>query len=128
MNVLLWIFQLGLAFLYLAGGAYKIFHFDQISNQLALSRGEWAVLGVVEMLGAVLLIVPAALKRKPGLTTLAAAVLAVESLALAGAYATHSLALTAKNPMVWAGGMGIVVAFVAYGRFALKPFAARVAA
>ena len=123
MNVLLWILQLALALLYLAGGAYKVLHFDEIANQMApLSRGGSGALGVLEMLGAVLLVVPAAAKRMPILTPLAAAALALESLALAGLYARHSLDLTAANPLVWAVVMGLLAAFVAYGRYAaLRP-------
>jgi hypothetical protein len=120
MNVLLWVIQVGLALLYLAGGAYKTFMFDDLAHQLtALSRGGWRVLGVIEMVCAVLLIVPAAAKWMPMLTPIAAAALALETLALAAVYAGYSLALTAANPLVWALAMGLLAAFVAYGRFAL---------
>jgi hypothetical protein len=49
--------------------------------------------------------------------------LALETLVLAGLYARHSVKLTAANPMVWAAVMGLLVAFVAYGRYALRPLA-----
>ena len=112
MNVLLWVLQVALALLYLAGGSYKTFKFDALANQMrALSRGGWRVLGVLEMVGAVLLVVPA-------VTPLAAAALALETLALAGLYARYSLKLAATNPMVWALVMGLLSAFVAYGRYA----------
>ena len=87
----------------------------------ALSRGGWGALGVFEMLCAVLLVVPAAAKWMPVLTPLAAAALALESLALAGLYAQYSLELTATNPLVWVVVMGLMAAFVAYGRYALRP-------
>ncbi len=86
----------------------------------ALPRGGWSALGVVEMVGAVLLIVPTAAKWKPVLTPLAAAVLALETLALAGLYARYSPKLTVANPLVWAVVMGLVAAFVAYRRYALS--------
>ncbi|MGQ0835672.1 MAG: DoxX family protein [Gammaproteobacteria bacterium] len=123
MNVLLWVLQVALAVLYLAGGAYKVFMFDELANHLpgALSRGGWGTLGVLEMLGAVLLVVPAAAKWMPVLTPLAAAALALETLALAGLYARYSLQLGVTNPMVWAVVMGLLAAFVAYGRYALRP-------
>src|SRR5439155_257690 len=76
------------------------------------------VLGEAEMLGAVLLVVPAAAQWMPILTPLAAAALALETLALAGLYARYSLKLAATNPMVWAVVMGLLSAFVAYGRYA----------
>jgi hypothetical protein len=124
MNVLLWVLQVALALLYLAGGAYKTFMFDELANQLdVLSRGEWRALGVFEILCAVLLVVPAAAKWMPVLTPLAAAALALETLVLAGLYAQYSLKLTAINPLVWAAVMGLLVAFVAYGRYALRPSA-----
>src|SRR5438552_4404662 len=119
MNVLLWVLQIGLALLYLAGGSYKVFTFDQLANRMrALSRGGWRALGVLEMLGAVLLVVPAAAQWMPILTPFAAGALALETLALAGLYARYSLKLAATNPMVWAVVMGLLSAFVAYGRYA----------
>jgi len=44
MNVLLWFLQVALALFYLAGGQYKVFHFDELVKVPpagALSRGEW---------------------------------------------------------------------------------------
>jgi len=122
MNVFMWVLQVALALLYLAGGSYKAFKFDELANQMrALSRGGWRALGVLEMLCAVLLIVPAAAKWMPVLTPLAAAALALETLALAGLYARYSLKLSATNPLVWSVVMGLLAAFVAYGRYALAP-------
>jgi hypothetical protein len=122
MNVLLWVLQAALALLYLAGGYYKVSMADGLESQMsALSRGVWGALGVLEMLGAVLLVVPAATKRMPVLTPLAAAVLALETLALAVLYATYSLELAATNPLVWAVVMGLLAALVAWGRYALRP-------
>src|SRR2546428_6587812 len=119
MSILLWVIQVALAFLYLSGGAYKVFKFDQLANHMrALSRGGWRALGVLEMVGAGLLVVPAAAHWMPVLTPLAAAALALETLALAGPYARYSLKLAATNPMVWAVVMGLLSAFVAYGRYA----------
>ena len=126
MNIFLWVIQLALAVLCLSGGSYKVFMFDELAKMPAtgaLSRGGWAALGMFEMLCGVLLIVPSATKWLPVLTPLAAAALALETLALAGLYARYSLKLTAANPMVWAAVMGLLVAFVAYGRYALTPLA-----
>jgi hypothetical protein len=122
MNILLWVLQALLALLYFSGGAYKVFSFDEVASQLtAVSRSGWAALGVLEVVGAVLLIVPAATKWMPSLTPLAASVLALETLALAVLYARYSLALTAANPLVWSVAMFLLVAFVAYGRYVLSP-------
>jgi hypothetical protein len=124
MNILLWILQIALAFLYLSGGAYKAFKFDELAKQFAaLPHGGWRALGVLEMLGGALLIVPGAASWMPSLTPLGAVVLAVETLGLSGLYARYSLRLTAANPLVWGVPMGLLVAFVAYGRYALSPLA-----
>ena len=122
MNILLWVLQLALALLCLSGGAYKAFKFDELAKQMsALSRGGWRALGVFEMVCGILLIVPAAAKWMPVLTTLAAAALALEALALSGVYARYSRRLTAANPLVWSAAMGLMAIFVAYGRYALWP-------
>src|SRR5438552_14951599 len=93
MNVLLWIIQVALAVLYLSGGAYKVFKFDALANHMrALPRGGWRALGGLEMVGAILLVIPA-------VTPLAAAALTLETLALAGLYARYSLKLAATNPL-----------------------------
>src|SRR6266540_167111 len=107
MNILLWSLQAVLAFLYISGGAYKLLKFDQLASHMtALPRGGWRTLGVLEILGALLLVVPAAANWMPVLTTIAAAVLALETLGLAALYARVSLKLAATNPMVWAVVMG----------------------
>jgi hypothetical protein len=123
MNVLLWIVQIALALLSFAGGSYKVFAFQvdpAIPATAALSRGAWAALGVFEVVCAVLLVVPAATKWRPMLTPLAATALAIESFALAAMYARYSLALAATNPLVYVVPMGLMAAFVAYGRYAYR--------
>lgn len=119
MNLLLWVIQGALALLYLSGGAYKAFSFDELASQMrAIPHGGWRVLGVIEMVGAVLLVVPAAMGWMPFLTPLAAVVLALETFALAGVYAQYSRKLAATNPLVWSVVMGLLAIFVAYGRYA----------
>ena len=122
MNVFLWLVQGALALLYLAGGAYKVFSFDEVATQMtALSRGGWSALGVFEIVGAVLLVVPAATKWMPMLTPLAAAALALEAMALSALFAQYSLQIAVTNPLVWNVTMGLMAAFVAYGRYAIRP-------
>lgn len=124
MNILLWVLQVALALFSFMGGQYKLFHFDELAKMpqtAALARGGWGALGIFEMACAILLIVPAALKWTPVLTPLAAAALALEALALAVLFGRHSLAPTATNPLVYVVVMALVAAFVAYGRFALRP-------
>ena len=124
MNILLWILQAALAFLYLSGGAYKFFKYDELATQISsVPPALWRVLGAIEVVGALLLVIPAATKWMPSLSTLAAGVLAVETLALAAFYASQSLRIAVTNPLVWAAVMGLLVAFVAYGRYAISPAA-----
>ena len=124
MNILLWVLQGVLALLYLAGGGFKTFNPDDVAKQVpAVPKGGWMALGVVEMLGGLLLIVPALTGWAPSLTPLVAVVLTIETLGLAALYARYSLKLTPSNPLVYAAVMGVVVAFVAYGRWALVPLA-----
>ena len=67
------------------------------------------------------LVIPASARWMPVLTPLAAAALALESLALAVLYARYSLALTASNPLVYVVVIGLTAVCVAYGRYALRP-------
>jgi hypothetical protein len=122
MNIMLWVVQIALAVESFAGGAYKIFNFDEIANLPAvgaLSRGGWSAIGALEMLCGALLIVPAVAKRMRVVTPAAAIVLALESLALAGLYARYSLAMTATNPLPYVVAAGLMAVFVAYGRYAV---------
>ena len=122
MNIVFWVLQAVLALLFLAGGSYKAFSFQQLASQFSeVPLGAWRALGFLEMAGGVLLIVPAALRWKPRLTAHAAAVLTLETFALAALYARHSTKMTPENPLLWALVMGVLVAFVAYGRYVLKP-------
>jgi len=118
MNVLLWILQIAVAFLYISGGAYKVFKVDNLAGHFrGLPPNVWRALGVLELVGAVLLVVPARVTGVPMLTALAAAVLAIESLGLAAAYGRKSLKLVAANPFGWCATMGLLAALVAYGRY-----------
>ncbi len=123
MNVLLWILQVALAFTYVAGGFYKLSQSALLASQVpAVKSAGWRGLGTIEVVGGILLIVPAAVRWMPSLTPLAAAVLAVEAVGLAAAfYKRYSLKLTPKNPTIWPVVMGVLVAFVAYGRCVLAP-------
>ena len=122
MNILLWVVQIAVALLFLVGGGYKTFNPDVVAKRATtLPPGGWRAVGVFEVLGAVLLIVPAAVSRMPILTPLAATGLALESPALAALYARRSRRLVAANPLVYAVPMALLAAFVAYGRFALSP-------
>ena len=119
MNILLWVLQIALAFLYISGGAYKVFKVDTLAGHFrGFPPNAWRALGVIELVGGVLLVVPGKVIGVPMLTALAAALLAVETLALAAAYARKSVKFVAANPFVWCATMGVLAAVVAYGRYA----------
>ena len=121
MNILLWVLQVLAALLYGASGIMKVFMFDKVSQDVrsfgALPREAWTALGVLELVCAVGLIVPAAFHWRPTLTVVAAAVLAVESLVFIGVHVKYR----EVTPVIMSGVLGLLMAFVAYGRMVLKP-------
>ncbi len=93
MNTLLWVVQILGALLYGASGVMKVFMFDKISGDVlsfgALPRRAWMALGVLELVCAVGLIIPAAMQWHPRLTAVAAAILALESLVFIGVHVKY---------------------------------------
>jgi len=75
------------------------------------------ILGILELVCTVGLIVPAAFHWQPRLTILAATLLAVESLVFVGAHVKYR----EITPMILSGVLGLLMAFIAYGRVVLKP-------
>ena len=121
MNTLLWVLQVVAALLYGASGVMKVFLFDKVSADVpsfgALPRGAWMCLGILELVCTVGLIVPAAFHWRPTLTVVAAAVLALESLVFIWVHVRyHEI-----PPIVLSGVLGLVMAFIAYGRMVLAP-------
>jgi uncharacterized membrane protein YphA (DoxX/SURF4 family) len=121
MNILLWVLQVLAALLYGASGVMKVFMFDKVSEDVrsfdALPRQAWMALGILELVCAIGLIVPAALHWRPGLTVVAAAVLAVESLVFIGVHVKYR----EVGPIIMSAVLGLLMAFIAYGRMVLKP-------
>ena len=121
MNMFLWVLQVVAALLYGSSGVMKVFMFDKISKDVpsfgALPREVWMTLGILELGCTVGLIVPGAFHWQPRVTILAAAVLAVESLVFIGVHVKYS----EVAPMILSGALGLLMAFIAYGRMVLKP-------
>ena len=121
MNVLLWVLQILGALVFGASGVMKVFLFDKISGDVpsfgALPKKVWTALGVVELVCAFGLIVPAALGRHPELTAIAAAILAIETLLFIWVHVKYR----EVPPIIMSGVLGLLMAFVAYGRMALQP-------
>lgn len=123
MNILLWILQVLAALLYGASGVMKVFMFDKISEGVAsfgaLPREAWTALGILELACTLGLIAPAAFHWKPALTVVAAAVLAIESLVFVWVHVQYR----EVPAIILSGLLGLLMAFIAYGRMVLKPIA-----
>ena len=121
MNTFLWVLQILAALVYGASGVMKVFMFDKISGDVpsfgALPRDAWMTLGIVELVCVVGLIVPSALPWRPFLTVVAAAILATESLVFIGVHVKYG----EIPPIIMSGVLGLLMAFIAYGRMVLKP-------
>jgi uncharacterized membrane protein YphA (DoxX/SURF4 family) len=121
MNILLWVLQVLAALLYAASGVMKVFMFDKISGDVrsfgALPRQVWMVLGILELVCTVGLIVPAAFHWQPGLTVVAATVLAIESLVFIGVHVKYR----ETGSIIMCVVLGLLMAFIAYGRMFLNP-------
>jgi len=123
MNILLWVLQGLAALMYGASGVMKIFMFDKISGDVpsfgALPREGWMVLGILELICTVGLIVPSALPWHPRLTVVAATILATESLVFIWVHVKYA----ETGSIVMSAVLGLLMAFIAYGRTVLKPIA-----
>jgi uncharacterized membrane protein len=125
LSIVLWIVQ-GLLALFFAGasGAPKLLlPMEMIPMPLPLP--EWFVrsIGVAEVLGAIGLILPGLTRIRPGVTVLAAA-----GLVLLTICATVYQLLAQPENAIYAIVIGLLAAFVAYGRLRLAPFSRGAAA
>jgi hypothetical protein len=114
----LWIVQGLLAAVFLfAGGAKLVLPLDQMAGPVALPGWFLRFLGLAEVLGALGLILPGLLRIRPGLTPLAAAgLVSIMIGATVVMWASGMVAVALMNVVV-----GLLAAFVAYGRWRLAP-------
>jgi hypothetical protein len=121
MNILLWVLQIVLALLCIAGGYYQIFKFDELAPSVAamreLPRGLWALLGTIGIVAGLALILPGAFKVMPSVTPFAALAVAAESILISGLYLYYG----DSSPLPYSAAMAVMAAFIAYERFALAP-------
>lgn len=120
MNVALWIVQVLLALLFLfAGGIKLITPVEEMMKQMPLALPAWFLrfTGIVEVLGAIGLILPWMLRIRPGLTPLAAAGLVIIMTGATVITLMTGAIASALMPLA----VGILCAFVAYGRWRLTP-------
>ena len=120
MTYALWIVQVLLALLFLFAGVMKLI--TPVEEMLAqmpvpLSGLFLQFIGVVEVLGGLGLILPALLRIQPWLTPLAAAGLVIIMIGATVLTLAAGMGAMALIPLV----VGLLAAFVAYGRWRLAP-------
>ena len=123
MNILLWIFQVLLALLFLFAGIMKlVMPSDMLMAQAPPGTTQFPAwflkfIGLAETLGGLGLILPGILRRNRWLTPLAAAGLTIIMIgAVAVTVMDHGI-LPALSPLI----TGLLCAFVAYGRWKMSP-------
>jgi len=121
MNILLWVLQIALAWLCIAGGVFQIFKIEQLKEGVAsmreLPRSLWAFFGAFGCLAGLALVIPGATNVLPHLTPIAAVAVAAQSVLISALYSYYR----DFSPMIYSSAMAVVAAFVSYGRFALAP-------
>jgi hypothetical protein len=124
MNVALWVVQWLLAlFLVLASSVPKLFLPPEMlpPPPIPLPRELILFIGLAELLGSLGLILPGLTRIRPELTPLAAAGLVLITIGATG----YQLAAGEPGNAVFAAVIGLLCAFVAYGRWKLVPHQAR---
>lgn len=122
MNRLLWGIQVLLAVIFLFSGWQKVsLPLDVLTKQFPLPGSFLRSLGVVELAGAIGLIVPWATGVRPGLTPLAAAGLVIIMIGATVLSVIWGAGVLALVPLV----VGLLAAFVAHGRRRFVPATAR---
>jgi uncharacterized membrane protein YphA (DoxX/SURF4 family) len=120
MNITLWIAQGLLAAIFLfAGGMKLVLPIEEMTKQMPIPLPGWFLrfTGVIEMLGAIGVILPWLLRIRAGLTPLAAAGLVI---VMIGA-TVYTLAAGDVASALISLVVGALAAFVAYGRWRLTP-------
>jgi len=122
MTVALWIAQAVLALIFLfAGGVKLVLSPEQLTGPVALPIGFVRFIGICEVLGAIGLILPGLLRTRPVLTPLAASGLVIVMLGAIVITLMGGDVAPAVIPLL----VGLLAAFVAYGRWRLVPLRAR---
>ena len=119
LNAALWTVQVVLALFFAgASGAPKFFLTDELlAMPIVLPRAFLVFIGTAEVLGALGLILPGMTRIRPGLTPLAAAGLVLVTICAA----VYQVLGNQPANAVFALVIGVVAAFVAYGRWRLVP-------
>ena len=123
MDIVLWVIQIVLALGFLGAGFTHATRRDEASGRtawmLAVPKPLMTTIGALEITGGIGLLLPAITGILPWLTPLAAAALA---LLMAFAAVFHLRRPGEQSSIVVNLVLGVLAAFVAYGRFGLEPF------
>lgn len=120
MNIVLWVLQVLLALHTAMGAVWKFSNSEQAVPSLgAIPHGMWQTLSVLELLCSVGLLIPAVASSLGILAPIAATCIAAEMLIFCGLHLRSGD--TEYSPVVYWLVVAAVCAFVAYGRFVLKP-------
>jgi DoxX-like protein len=122
MNILLWILQILLALHTVMGAVWKFSHSAEqtMPSLKAIPHGVWLGMSVIELLCSLGLILPAFNKSLAVLAPIAAACIAAEMLLFCGLHLYSGD--PNYGPMIYWLVVAAICAFIAYGRFVLKPF------
>jgi hypothetical protein len=114
MTYALWIVQVLLALVFLfAGGTKLILPIEALTQEMPLPGWFVRFIGVVEVLGAIGLILPGLLRIRQGLTPVAAVGLVLIMIGATGLTLAGGEVVLALIPLV----VGLLAAFIAYGRW-----------
>lgn len=122
MTYALWTVQALLAAVFLFSGGMKlVMPIEAMTAQMPFPIPGWflRLIGVAETLGALGLVLPGLLRIRPGLTALAAAGLVIIMIGATVLTLAIGMGAQALIPAV----VGILAAFVAYGRWRVAPLA-----
>jgi uncharacterized membrane protein YphA (DoxX/SURF4 family) len=123
MNILLWIIQILLALLFLFAGGTKLVLPAEVlramgsPNQVVLPDLFLKFIGVCEALGGLGMVLPGVFRKRQDFTPLAAAGLVIIMIGAVIVTAMGDGVAMAISPLV----VGLLCAFVAYGRWKLRP-------
>jgi hypothetical protein len=120
MNILLWILQVLVAAQSAAGAVWILKNYEEQKDFVGvkiLSQGTWNIVSALEILFALGLIVPGIAKALKIFTPISAVCLAIVFLIIFVLQVNAS----AGGAAYWAIAPVILLIFIAYGRFVLKP-------
>ena len=124
MNIALWILQGLLAAAFLMAGGFKLLTpaEEMLAMGMTVPTLALRIAGITELLGALGLILPSALRIRPQLTSIAASLLAIQ----VGLGVVYHLVMGEVDAIVPPLFLLVLCGIVAYGRFFKLPILSRV--